>query len=164
MISKLGKISLIVIVSCTLFVLESIIKYTIVNKIPVQGFYLFKPIIQIIYTPNYNIAFSLPLPLALIVFFVVSALIFLSFIWWVNLTSGNWKLLLATSLIIVGAVSNLLDRVILGYVVDYVNIFVWPIFNLADCLIVIGVLIYLAGELISNKTTQRGGQDEGNRR
>jgi signal peptidase II len=47
----------------------------------------------------------------------------------------------------VGALSNLLDRAILGYVVDYVNIFFWPIFNLADCLIVAGVLLYLFGEI-----------------
>jgi signal peptidase II len=147
MASKLGKISLIVIVSFTLFVLESIIKYTLVNKIPSQGFYLIPKIIEIIYTPNYNIAFSLPLPLALIVFLVVSALIFLSFVWWQNLIAGNLKLLLATSLVMVGALSNLLDRAILGYVVDYVNIFFWPIFNLADCLIVAGVLLYLLSEI-----------------
>jgi signal peptidase II len=153
MVSKLGKISLIVIVSFALFVLESIIKYTLVNKIPSQGFYLFKSIVQIIYTPNYNIAFSLPLPLALIVFLVVSALIFLSFVWWLNLTAGNLKLLLATSLVMVGALSNLLDRAILGYVVDYVNIFVWPIFNLADCLIVAGILVYLFGEIRLTKRT-----------
>jgi signal peptidase II len=146
MFAKFGKISFIVIASFTLFVLESIIKYTLINKIPAQGFYFIPKILQLIYTPNYNIAFSLPLPFALIVFLVISALIFLSFVWWMNLIAGNLKLLLASSLIIVGAVSNLLDRVILGYVVDYVNIFVWPIFNLADCAIVAGIIIYLISE------------------
>lgn len=131
-----------------MLVLESIIKYAIVNKIPHPGgFYLIPKILQLIYTPNYNLAFSLPLPLVLIFFLIVSALIFLSFIWWYNLTLGDLKLVWATSLIIVGALSNLLDRLVLGYVVDYINIRIWPIFNLADCLIVIGIGIYLLSEL-----------------
>ncbi len=146
MASKSWKILFIVIVSLGAFVLESIIKYSIVNKIPSQGFYLFKPIVQIIYTPNYNIAFSLPLPLPLILFFILSALAFLSYLWWYCLKAKNLMLLFAISLVIVGALSNLIDRFALGYVVDYVNLFIWPIFNLADCLIVAGIIIYLIAE------------------
>ncbi|MCX6744058.1 MAG: signal peptidase II [Candidatus Parcubacteria bacterium] len=146
MASKICKIGLIILSSFGLFVLESIIKYTIVNKIPSQGFYLFKPILQIIYTPNYNIAFSLPLPVILIYFLVISALIFLCFLWWHNVCLGNTQLILANSLIIIGATSNLIDRFMLGYVVDYINIVIWPIFNLADCLIVAGITIYFLSE------------------
>ena len=54
---------------------------------------------------------------------------------------------LAISMVIVGALSNLIDRFALGFVVDYINIFIWPIFNLADCLIVAGIGIYLLSEL-----------------
>ena len=144
---------MIILASFGLFVLESVIKYTIVNKIPSQGFYLFKPVLQIIYTPNYNIAFSLPLPAILIYFLVISALIFLCFLWWQHLLVANLKLLLATSLITSGALSNLIDRFALGFVVDYVNIVIWPIFNLADCMIVAGISIYLLSELKMNKNT-----------
>ena len=147
MASKFGKICLIVLSSSILIVFESIIKYSIINKIPFEGFYLIKPILQIIYTPNYNIAFSLPLPKFLIIFLIVSALVFLSFVWWANLIAGNIKLLWATSLVIIGALSNLIDRFIFGYVIDYINIFIWPIFNLADCLIVAGILIYIVNEI-----------------
>jgi signal peptidase II len=147
MVSKNWKIGAIIVISILAFVLESVIKYSIVNKIPAEGFYLFKPILQIIYTPNYNIAFSLPLALPLILFFVISALVFLSFLWRHYLKSGNLKLLLAISLVIAGAASNLIDRFALGFVVDYINMFIWPIFNLADCLIVAGVLIYILSEL-----------------
>jgi signal peptidase II len=147
MVSKSWKIGFIVIASILAFVLESIIKYSIVNKIPAQGFYLFNPILQIIYTPNYNIAFSLPLPYVIVIVIVIVALLFLSFLWVQNLKSGNLKLLFAISLVITGALSNLVDRFALGYVVDYVNIHIWPIFNLADCLIVAGVVIYILSEI-----------------
>jgi signal peptidase II len=153
MAPKNWKIGLIILASILAFVLESVIKYSTVNKIPQEGFYLFKPILQIVYTPNYNIAFSVPLPIILIYFFIISALIFLSYLWWHNLKTCNMKLLLAISLVIVGAFSNLVDRFALGYVVDYINIFIWPIFNLADCLIVAGVLIYILSEIEFRKTT-----------
>jgi len=49
-------------------------------------------------------------------------------------------------LILGGAVSNLIDRMMFGYVIDYIDLKVWPAFNLADAAItigVIGVIIYL---------------------
>lgn len=49
----------------------------------------------------------------------------------------------ALGLVIGGSVSNLVDRVRLGYVTDFVDVRYWPAFNLADSFIVIGVVILL---------------------
>jgi len=43
-------------------------------------------------------------------------------------------------LILGGAISNAMDRLFLGYVVDFIDLRVWPIFNIADSAITIGVL------------------------
>ena len=43
-------------------------------------------------------------------------------------------------LILGGAISNGVDRAIQGYVVDFVNLHWWPVFNVADSAIVIGIL------------------------
>jgi signal peptidase II len=44
-----------------------------------------------------------------------------------------------------GALGNITDRLRFGYVVDYLDIHVWPVFNLADTAIVIGAgLLVLA--------------------
>ncbi len=40
-----------------------------------------------------------------------------------------------------GAMGNLLDRMVYGSVVDFIDIGFWPIFNLADAAIVVGVSI-----------------------
>lgn len=48
----------------------------------------------------------------------------------------NWQ----TSLITAGGLANLIDRVRWGGVVDYLAISIWPRFNLADCLILAGLL------------------------
>ncbi|HET7572291.1 MAG TPA: signal peptidase II [Gaiellaceae bacterium] len=50
----------------------------------------------------------------------------------------------ALGLVIGGSVSNLLDRVRLGYVTDFLDVRYWPAFNLADSFIVIGVGILIA--------------------
>ncbi len=42
-----------------------------------------------------------------------------------------------------GAAGNLVDRVRLGYVVDYLDVHVWPVFNLADMAIVVGAGILI---------------------
>lgn len=50
-------------------------------------------------------------------------------------------------LVLGGAVGNLLDRVASGGVTDYVDLRVWPIFNLADVAIVCGVALLVLGTL-----------------
>jgi signal peptidase II len=48
---------------------------------------------------------------------------------------------IALLLIFAGACGNLIDRVRLGYVVDFLDFRVWPVFNLADSAITIGAVI-----------------------
>lgn len=58
-----------------------------------------------------------------------------------DLRDGSLKLGLA--IIAGGALSNLLDRVRLGYVIDFLDFRVWPVFNLADVAIVVGTGLIL---------------------
>jgi signal peptidase II len=60
----------------------------------------------------------------------------------------------ALGLVIGGSVSNLLDRVRLGYVTDFLDFRYWPAFNLADSFIVIGVLVLL-GVLVHSEREPR---------
>src|SRR5205823_13612687 len=50
---------------------------------------------------------------------------------------------IALGLVIGGSVSNLVDRVRLGHVTDFLDFKFWPAFNLADTFIVVGVAILL---------------------
>jgi signal peptidase II len=61
----------------------------------------------------------------------------------------------ALGLVIGGSVSNLLDRVRLGYVTDFLDFRYWPAFNLADTFIVVGVLVLL-GVLVHAEREPRG--------
>jgi signal peptidase II len=61
----------------------------------------------------------------------------------------------ALGLIIGGSLSNLLDRVRLGYVTDFLDLRYWPAFNLADSFIVIGVGILLAALALAEREPRR---------
>ncbi|KYK24442.1 hypothetical protein AYK26_06755 [Euryarchaeota archaeon SM23-78] len=43
-------------------------------------------------------------------------------------------------LLVAGLLGNLIDRVLRGFVVDFIDLKFWPVFNLADSLVVIGVI------------------------
>jgi len=58
-------------------------------------------------------------------------------------------------LVIGGSTSNLLDRVSLGYVTDFLDLRWWPAFNLADSFIVIGVLVLLATLFLAERDPRR---------
>jgi signal peptidase II len=57
----------------------------------------------------------------------------------------------ALGLVIGGSVSNLADRVRLGFVTDFLDFRYWPAFNLADSFIVIGVAILLGALLLAER-------------
>jgi signal peptidase II len=61
----------------------------------------------------------------------------------------------ALGLIIGGSASNLVDRVRLGYVTDFIDLRWWPAFNLADSFICIGVVVLLAALLYSEREPRR---------
>jgi signal peptidase II len=61
----------------------------------------------------------------------------------------------ALGLVIGGSVSNLVDRVRLGHVTDFLDLRFWPAFNLADSFIVIGVAILLGSLLFGEREPAR---------
>ncbi len=44
------------------------------------------------------------------------------------------------SLVFGGAIGNLIDRIVFGQVTDFISIVIWPVFNLADLAITVGVI------------------------
>lgn len=68
----------------------------------------------------------------------------------------NISLLAAVGLVLGGSLGNLIDRLRMGYVVDYVAIGIWPKFNVADSAIVFG-LVLMAWMALFGKTPQEFG-------
>ena len=49
--------------------------------------------------------------------------------------------IVAFSLILGGAIGNLIDRIVYGYVIDFIDFRIWPVFNVADSAITIGAIM-----------------------
>lgn len=91
------------------------------------------------FIPNYNIAFSLPLN-GLWLNIAISLIIIVLFYYF--LTAKDLEKT-ALFLIISGALSNIIDRWYYGYVIDYLDLKWFTIFNIADALICFGTIILI---------------------
>lgn len=70
-----------------------------------------------------------------------------------RLKPNETLLAVALSLILGGALGNLIDRIIYGYVIDFLDIYYqayhWPVFNIADSAITVGVAFMLYESFVS---------------
>jgi len=78
----------------------------------------------------------------------LAGLVSVIFVFWLMRMPKNMKVLpLAVALILGGAIGNLIDRVSLGYVVDFIHVYYqnshFPAFNLADSAITLGTILML---------------------
>ncbi|MFA5005218.1 MAG: signal peptidase II [Candidatus Omnitrophota bacterium] len=48
----------------------------------------------------------------------------------------------ALAFMLAGAIGNLIDRVFFGYVIDFLDFRIWPVFNIADSFITIGAVFF----------------------
>ena len=78
-------------------------------------------------------------------------------VWLSRLPSAQWVLCLPLALVLAGAIGNLVDRVRLGYVVDFIQVYwrdwSWPAFNIADSAITVAAVWLVAHELFARKPT-----------
>lgn len=86
-------------------------------------------------------------------FFIATSLVVLAaiaWIWWRMRPSSRW-FALAIGLVAGGATGNLIDRAVAGRVTDFFDIHVWPVFNVADIALDVGVGILIAWLLFSKE-------------
>jgi signal peptidase II len=101
---------------------------------------------QILYVHNTGAAFGIfkdhSLTLIIVDFVGIVVILFLVFVWrsrWSFLDS--MLVMSAIGLIMGGTIGNLIDRLLLGYVTDFIDFKIWPVFNIADAAVTIGVII-----------------------
>lgn len=87
--------------------------------------------------------------------------------WLARTPRGDWKTALPYALVIGGAIGNVIDRLIHGHVVDFIQWYwrgyYWPAFNLADSAIVagaVGIALFglFAGKSAAGKAPRRAGE------
>jgi signal peptidase II len=62
---------------------------------------------------------------------------------WARRRRAVWPEQVGFAFLAAGAIGNALDRVVRGHVIDFIHVRFWPVFNLADVLVVAGVVVIL---------------------
>jgi signal peptidase II len=94
-------------------------------------------------------------------FFVLLALLVIGVlvIWLRHLTARETGTALALALILGGAAGNLIDRLVHGYVIDFIDLYYgdwhWPTFNVADSAISIGAALLLLDAVFGHRSGEK---------
>lgn len=127
-------------------------KYIVYQNIDLNNFIPITFYLDIAHIHNFGISFGLfsgyiPPWLIIIIGLLITSLIF----YLMNNTKNNIEKI-GLTLIISGALGNIMDRSINGYVIDFIyfhhNKLYWPAFNFADIYITVGILLILFQMLI----------------
>lgn len=139
-----------------LFVVDRILKYYFIKNPAIKfGGDFISGIFSFHFEKNTGIAFGISVNqfiLAVLVIIIILILIRL-----VVKAYFQKDLLLVTSLtlIIVGAISNLIDRLRFGFVIDYIDVSFFTVFNLADAMITCGVGILVINILFQKRLDKK---------
>ena len=142
---------LFILVAVLVIVIDQYTKYLVKTQfMPNESRILIPHALWLTYVQNQHGAFGLfgshPLVLA-----ALACIVLISFFIWYRQERGGWGTHVAFALILGGAVGNIADRIRLGYVVDFFDLRWFPVFNVADSCITIGVVILILASLRSEK-------------
>lgn len=117
------------------------------------------------FAENVGIAFSLPINQTFLIFLIGIILVGLIFYSRTLFLKKDFLNLSFVFLIIAGALSNLYDRIIFGFVIDYLDLSYFTVFNLADVMIFCGVMLLVFFEFGRGKRSpaDAGGSIPGGR-
>lgn len=153
------KIILAVALIDLIVVLDQASKWAVMHFIPPMGRHVeVAPFLNVVFLLNRGVSFGilsghasdfLPAILSAVMLVIITVLIIL-------LAKSTSRLrIISLSLIIGGAIGNLIDRIRFGAVVDFIDVhangYHWPSFNIADSAVVVGVGLLLLHTLLEGK-------------
>lgn len=145
----------IILISILTLILDIITKQLVIsNLLEHQSITIIKNFFSITYAQNTGVAFSFlegHIPLIII----TTSIIILLILKYIKSTNPNKYETICYGLVIGGAIGNLIDRILYGYVIDFLDFNIlgynFPIFNLADTAIVIGIFILIILNFIESR-------------
>ena len=139
-----NKTAIFLIIAVLFFILDRFLKFLSIKGFFDEPIFLIKNLFSLNFASNYYIAFSLPLSgglltisISLMVLALIYYLIFL-------VKRGRSAEYVSLFFVVLGSISNLADRISYGYVVDYLDLKYFTIFNVADSMIVMGFFALVA--------------------
>lgn len=120
-----------------------------------DGLLWLSPYARIVHWYNSGAAFGMfqngNLIFTVLAFIVIGAIVY----YYPRVENEDWSLKLAMGLQLAGAAGNLVDRLIMGKVTDFISVGTFPVFNVADSSITIGVIVLLLGVWIKERNEKK---------
>ncbi len=133
------------IVAAIVLIADQVSKAVVVRTLPVgvpwNPFAFLQPFVNLTHVMNRGAAFGM-LPNMSFFFTAVAIVVSLAILYYGRrIPEHQWWLSVSLGLQLGGALGNLSDRLHYGYVIDFIEVRHFPVFNLADSAIVVGVII-----------------------
>lgn len=159
--TKKGKL-IALVCAAVLVVIDQLLKKWVLATLPGAGrVEVVRGLFYLTYVENRGAAFGIFQGKTMILS-VLTGIVLLAILIFLLSSKASGGLLTATlTLILAGGVGNLIDRVTQGFVVDYLDfsaIFGFPVFNFADCCVVVGTILLLCWFVWSERKQEKPGQ------
>ncbi|QIQ41199.1 MAG: signal peptidase II [Buchnera aphidicola (Aphis urticata)] len=145
------------LITTIILIIDIFSKYWVCNYLDLYQTKKILSILNLFHVHNYGIAFSILSSETLWNRFFLSILsiIIIVFIFKEMLQVNKAEKKLDFCFILSGAIGNLIDRIYYGFVIDFIDIHVnnwhFATFNISDCSIFIGIIIYIKNKYIKNQ-------------
>ena len=140
-------------IACLVFGIDQLTKALVIMRLaPGESHPLLPSLISLTHVQNTGAAFGLFKGRQF--FFIGLSLVVMAWLVWELRTHRSMAPILrwGSALILGGAAGNLIDRVRHGSVTDFIDLHVWPVFNLGDSAITIGVTLLILHSLVKRGT------------
>ncbi len=107
------------------------------------------PYARIVNVPNTGVAFGMFQGFGDVFSIVAIIVSILIIVYFPRVPASDWSLRVAMSMQMSGALGNLIDRLTIGHVTDFVSVGNFPVWNIADASITVGVVVLILGVWIS---------------
>lgn len=142
-LSKSQKPMVFFAVAFVVVVLDQITKYFVAKFMVLgQSIPIIQNVFHLTYVRNTGIGFSLFQNQNAVMIWVVVIILGFILFYFDRIQSQKWPVA-GFALVFGGGIGNLIDRILLGSVIDFIDLRVWPVFNIADSSAFIGVIILM---------------------
>lgn len=136
----------IIILSGIFLLIDIIVKLLVANKLVLnESIKIIDNFFYITYVKNTGAAWSILSGRQTFLIIISLIIIFLLIAYLIRKKEYKKIEIIGYSMLISGSIGNLIDRIVYGYVIDYLNFYIfnynYPIFNIADVCIVIGIIL-----------------------
>ena len=148
------------VVAASIVTLDQVLKKIVITHLSYGGVWSpwewLTPYARIVHWSNTGVAFGM-LQGMNPVFIGLAVLVSFGIVYYYpKIEKKDWMIKLALMMELGGAVGNLVDRIKYGYVIDFISVGTFPVWNIADACITVGVIILLLGVWLQEKREKNG--------